>query len=279
MKEMEFASLFWCNGAILSKEKNPAVFDFNILQNSNISDYFYTSGTEILFFEQVFERIQKLVELYNINSALLVDASGELLKNETKRLLIRNRYYKTARCYILFSFSPASKRLNEFIFLAPDQQVFDSEKNIRKTIVSNTLKPAGPAMKFSTIENEFRKIIRNEMEAENADDCIILNHQQHILESYLGNIFLIDQNVVYTPSANSGCSLQLLRAIMLSLFEQIDFQFLEKDDLSVENIFDAQEVIIAGETGVYSLKGIEYKRYFDTTRKKLIAKMSELEWI
>jgi hypothetical protein len=32
---------------------------------------------------------------------------------------------------------------------------------------------------------------------------------------------------------------------------------------------------VAGETGIYSLKGIEYKRYFDTTRKVLISRIIE----
>jgi branched-subunit amino acid aminotransferase/4-amino-4-deoxychorismate lyase len=277
MKETEIASLFWCNGTILSKEKSPFVFDTNFMFNSNFWEYYYTSVTEILFFEQTYTRIKKLLKTCKISSELFEDTDGELFKNETKRLLIRNRYYKTARCYILFSFSPIAQRLNEFIFLVPDQQLFDNEKIIKKIFVSNSLKLSGTVMKFPTIENEFRKIIRNEMEIENADDCIILNQEQHIVESYRGNLFLLDQNMVYTPSPNSGCTPLLMREIVLKLFEQMGFQITEKEDLSIENLFDVQEVIIVGETGIYSLRGIEYKRYFDTTRKKLIAKIVESE--
>jgi branched-subunit amino acid aminotransferase/4-amino-4-deoxychorismate lyase len=276
MNEQEIASLIWHNGNIQPKEEIFPVIDFNFLFSTNLVEYFFTSGTEILFFSDTLSQLQSLLNIYYLDSVLFADESGETFKNETKRLLIRNKYYKTARCYILLSRSHKTNSLNEYIFIVPDPQLFGNEKIIKKTIISNRFfKPTGAAMNLPTIENEFRKIIRSEIDHEKADDCIILNQEQHIVESYLGNIFLIEPGIVITPSINSGCTPFLLRKIIIAIFEQLNFQVIERKDIQVENLFNANEVIIVGETGIYSLKGIEYKRYFDSIRKVVISKIIE----
>jgi branched-subunit amino acid aminotransferase/4-amino-4-deoxychorismate lyase len=276
MNEQEIASLIWHNGNIQPKEKIFPVIDFNFLFFNNIVEYFFTSGTEILFFNETLSQIQSLLNIYYLDSILFADESGETFKNETKRLLIRNKFYKTARCYILLSHSPESNSLNEYIFLVPDLQLFGIDKIIKKTIVSSRFfKPSGAAMSLPTLENEFRKIIRMEIDHEKADDCIILNQEQQIVESYLGNIFLIEPGKVITPSLSSGCRPLIMRRILLAVFEQLSYQVIERKDIEVENLFNANEVIVAGEKGIYSLKGIEFKRYFDTIRKVLISKIRE----
>jgi branched-subunit amino acid aminotransferase/4-amino-4-deoxychorismate lyase len=273
MNELDVASLIWHNGNIQSKETIFPVFDFNFLFFNNLVEYFFTTGTEILFFNETLLQIQSHLKIYNIDSAIFADETGETFKNETKRLLIRNKYYKTSRCYILFSRSN-KEILNEYIFLVPDQQLFGIEKFIKKTIVSNRfLKPTGKAINLPTLEIEFRKIIRLEIDYEKVDDCIILNQEQFIVESFLGNIFLIEPGKVFTPSLRSGCTTSFLRKNIITLLGQLNFQVIEKDDLQVENLFDANEVIVVGETGIYSLKGLEYKRYFDNVRKVLIPKI------
>jgi branched-subunit amino acid aminotransferase/4-amino-4-deoxychorismate lyase len=276
MNEQEIASLIWYNGNIQPKEKIIPFIDFNFLFSNNIVEYFFTSGTEILFFNDTLSQIQSLLNIYYLDSILFADESGETLKNETKRLLIRNKFYKTARCYYLLSRSPETNTLNEYIFLVPDLQLFGTDKIIKKTILSNRFfKPAGAAMKLPTLENEFRKIIRMEIDHEKADDCIILNQEQHIVETYLGNIFLIEPGKVITPSLSSGCTPLIMRKKLMTVFEQLNYQVIESKDIGVENLFDANEVIVAGEKGIFSLKGIEYKRYFDTVRKVLISKIKE----
>jgi branched-subunit amino acid aminotransferase/4-amino-4-deoxychorismate lyase len=275
MNELDVASLIWHNGNIQPKENTFPIYNFNPLFYSNLVECFYTSGTEIFFFNETLLQIQSHLKIYNINSTIFADETGETFKNETKRLLIRNKYYKTSRCYILFSLSN-NEILNEFIFLIPDQQLFGIEKIIKKTIVSTQfLKPTGKAIILPTLDIEFRKIIRLEIDCEKVDDCIILNQEQFIVESFLGNIFLIEPGKVFTPSLRSGCTPSFLRKIIIFHLGQLNFHIIEKDDLQVENLFNANEVIVAGETGIYSLKGIEYKRYFDIVRKELISKIME----
>lgn len=276
MNEMEVSELIWHNGNISPKEKIFPLFDFNFLLSNYFLEYFFTAGTEILFFNETLLYFHSLLNDFHIDSVLFADEAGETFKNETRRLLIRNKCYKTTRCYILFSRSFETGILNEYILLVADNKLFGIEKIIKKTFVcSRFLKPLNEVMNLSPLKSEFKKIIRSEINNEHVDDCIILNQNHFITETYLGNLFLIEQGVVYTPSLSSGCTPLLLRNIVISLFRQLNFQVSEKDDLQVENLFNADEVVVAGETGIYSLRGIEYKRYFDNIRKTLISKIIE----
>jgi branched-subunit amino acid aminotransferase/4-amino-4-deoxychorismate lyase len=268
------APLVWHNGNIVPKEKLNLFFDINLFMSTCIVETFFTNGTNILFLNETISKIQSLFSFYKFDSILFKEASGETFVNETRRLLIRNFCYKTARCFLLFCEGTENAKRGEFLFIEPDPMLFSLDKILKKAVVSSTfLKPSGNVMGIPTIEHEFRKIIRSVFINSDANDCIILDQQQQVLESYHGNIFLIDGEVVITPSIKTGCSIQLLRSVVINAFNALNFEVIEKDQLTIESLFEAKEVIIAGTTGIYSLRGVEYKRYFDTTRKKLIERL------
>jgi len=274
MNTIQTAPLVWYNGNIVPKEKLNLFFDINLFMSTSVVETFFTNGTDIMFLEETISRIQSLLSIYKFDSTLFKEATGEKFINETRRLLIRNFCYKTARCFLLFCEATGITAKGEFLFIEPDPSFFSHDKILKKAVVSsNYLKPAGNVMSLPTVEQEFRKIIKSEFIYSDADDCIILNQQQQLLESYHGNIFLIDGKSALTPSIHSGCSIQLLRGVVINAFRELNFEVIEKDQLTVEALFDAKEVIIAGTTGIYSLRGVEFKRYFDTVRKKLIEKL------
>jgi branched-subunit amino acid aminotransferase/4-amino-4-deoxychorismate lyase len=274
MTQIKTASMVWYNGTIVPKEKLNLFFDISLFMSTNLVETFFTNGTEIMFLEDTLARIKSFIAIYKFDSKLINDNKGETFINETRRLLIRNFCYKTSRCFLLFCEGSGNNITNEFLFVEPFPSLFSDGKTLKRAIVSSKfLKPLGNVMNLPTIEHEFRKIIHSEFKIEDVDDCIIINQEQFIVESFFGNIFLVDQQKVKTPSANSGCSLPIMRNVIINGFKALNFQVIEMDQISVEALFETKEVIIAGSSGIYSLKGIEYKRYFDITRKILIEKI------
>lgn len=268
------APLVWYNGTIVPKEKLSLFFDIDLFMSTNLVETFFTNGTEIMFPEATIERFKSLITVYGFYSKLFKDNTGESFINEVRRLLIRNFCYKISRCYLLFCEGAQSKNIDEFLFIEPSPELFSQDKTLKRAIVSGKfLKPTGVVMNLPTIENEYRKIIRTEFENEYADECIILDQEQNIIESYYGNIFFVDQEKVITPSEKTGCKVQLLRGVVIESFRKMNFQVIEMDQISIEALFEAKEIIIAGSSGIYSLKGFEYKRYFDTTKKVLIERI------
>jgi branched-subunit amino acid aminotransferase/4-amino-4-deoxychorismate lyase len=274
MTQIQTASMVWHNGTIVPKEKLDHFFDISLFMSTNLVETFFINGTEIMFLEETLARIKSLIEIYKFDSKLINDETGETFINETRRLSIRNFCYKMSRCFLLFCEGSGNNITDEFLYIEPSPSLFSDDKYLKRAIVSSKfLKPSGNVMNLPTIEHEFRKIIRSEFKQEDADDCIILNQEQYIVESYYGHIFFVDQQKVITPSANSGCSLPIMRNVIINGFKALNFQVIEMDQISVEALFEAKEVIIAGSSGIYSLKGIEYKRYFDITRKILLKKI------
>jgi len=275
MNTIQTAPLVWHNGKIISKEKLNLFFDVDLFMSTNMVETFFTNGTEIMFFEDTLLRIRSLLPIYRFDSLLFNDNTGQQFITETRRLLIRNFCYKTSRCFYLFSKESESNRVNEFLFIEPTLSLFDPNKILKKAVVSSKfLKPSGNVMNLPTIEHEFKKIIKSEFEREDGDDCIILNQEQNIVESYHGNIFLFIQEEIITPSEKSGCSIQLIRNVVINGLRALNFEVVEMDHISVEALFEAKEILIAGSSGIYSLKGFEYKRYFENNRKILIDKIS-----
>ncbi|HUM89695.1 MAG TPA: aminotransferase class IV [Prolixibacteraceae bacterium] len=277
MISIDTAPLVWHNGTIAPKEKLNLFFDVNLFLSTNLVETFFLQGTEVMFAHDTISRIKTLLSIYKFNTKLFNDNSGEYFLNETRRLLIRNNCYKTSRGFLLITEPLGNATPNEFIFIEPSPTLFGADKVLKQAIVSSKfLKPDGNVMSLPTMEHEFRKLVRAEFEYESADDCIILNQNQCITESYNGNIFLIDGNRAYTPSAGTGCTIHLLRGVIIGLLQDMGIELTESEDLPVDLLFEVREVIIAGTSGIFSLKGLEYKRYFDITRKKLTERLLAL---
>jgi len=126
--------LFWHNGNIENIEDRISEFYITSAFGFSFQEVAITYSTDILFFDETFSRLISLVKIYRFNSNLLADETGDYLKNEVKRLLVRNRYYKTARCIIMFLQNPKNQKVEEYIFIEPDIYLFSIGKIVNRCI-------------------------------------------------------------------------------------------------------------------------------------------------
>ena len=93
------------------------------------------------------------------------------------------------------------------------------------------------------------------------DDSIILNEKNNIVEFTSGNLFLILENKIITPSLNSGCVNGVVRKKILSLNHFLDFEVIEKD-VKKSDLINAEELfstnVISGLKWVSSLRDKKY---------------------
>ncbi|MBN1925068.1 MAG: aminotransferase class IV [Prolixibacteraceae bacterium] len=267
---------FWHNGNIektLENHIEPFVSSFSSV---TISETIITRGTEIMFFDETLSKLNYLSRIYNIQPTLLSGIKGENLKSEVKRTLIRNKYYNTARCKIIFNYKPLSEKINEFILIEPDPLLFRPQKFVPSLFIATGIsKPDGLAMRLPTLENEFRKLLIHEMHTMGTDDCLILNQRQGIVEAFSGNIFLASNQKITTPSLASGCTRHVTRQFVIDRLQSLGYSVSEKDFISAQDIFACSELFTAGIYGIFAVKGIENKRYFDKIRKELLKSLEE----
>jgi branched-chain amino acid aminotransferase len=87
------------------------------------------------------------------------------------------------------------------------------------------------------------------------NDCIILNNYNRICDTTIANIFLIRDNIIYTPPLSEGCIAGVMRRFVIEKL-QINFTLIEKE-ISIDELQNADEVFITN-----SIKGIRWVKQF-----------------
>jgi branched-chain amino acid aminotransferase len=75
------------------------------------------------------------------------------------------------------------------------------------------------------------------------DDCIVLNSFERICDSSIANIFIINDNNIYTPPLTEGCVAGTMRRWMLERFDLKPYQVIEKE-LSIHDVLGADEFFL-----------------------------------
>src|SRR5690606_29050555 len=72
------------------------------------------------------------------------------------------------------------------------------------------------------------------------DECLLLNSNDRICESAIGNIFLVKDGLIYTPPLSEGCVAGIVRRWILENLPSAGFQIMQKE-------FTLSEVVAADE--------------------------------
>ncbi len=94
------------------------------------------------------------------------------------------------------------------------------------------------------------------------NDCILMNVNDNICETTIANIFLIKDNLVYTPSLKEGCIAGVMRRWILENVKLFNNAVIEKQ-ISVEDLRQADEIFLTNSVNpiswVKKFQNIEYK--------------------
>ncbi len=112
--------------------------------------------------------------------------------------------------------------------------------------------------------------------ANNLDDCILVNDKVSITEAISSNIFAVKNGVLYTSPIEDGCVNGVMRKKIIEIAESNRIAVYE---LSVMQsvLLGADELFLTNAiNGIRWVVAYKQKRYFNTTSKKLTDKLNEL---
>ena len=93
---------------------------------------------------------------------------------------------------------------------------------------------------------------------------------------FYSNIFIQKDNILFTPSADSGCYEDSLRNIVLELAEKLDLRIVESAKISKEDLLESDELFLAcEEMGIQWILGIENKRFVHDYSVKIHEKIND----
>jgi branched-subunit amino acid aminotransferase/4-amino-4-deoxychorismate lyase len=83
--------------------------------------------------------------------------------------------------------------------------------------------------------------------SQGAEEALMLNYRGELAEGSLTNVFIVEDNVVKTPSLDTGILAGITREIVLKLAEKKGFQA-EETVVLPDQLFKADEAFLTGTT-------------------------------
>lgn len=112
-------------------------------------------------------------------------------------------------------------------------------------------------------------LAQKEAEAKGADEAILLNTKGNITEGTRTNIFLIKDDILYTPDKESGCLLGITRQAVLDIAKKFKIKSYEKK-INLGELFSADEAFLTNSLiGVIPLTTLGNKKIGSTVAGKL----------
>ena len=92
-------------------------------------------------------------------------------------------------------------------------------------------------------------------------DCLILNTQGRACDTTIANIFIIKDNIIYTPSLEEGCIAGVMRRHILQKLKA--YYTLIETEISLEELMEADEVFLTN-----AIRGIRWVEKFEGRKYK-----------
>ncbi len=103
------------------------------------------------------------------------------------------------------------------------------------------------------------------------NDAVLLNTEGRLCDTSIANIFLIKNEVIYTPALSEGCIAGVMRRNLIEKLIAAGYKLVE-GKLSVEELLDADEVFLTN--SIYNMRwvqSIEDKKYSNMQTQKIYA--------
>ena len=101
------------------------------------------------------------------------------------------------------------------------------------------------------------------------NDAIILNTYGRICETTIANIFVIKDDMIYTPSLKEGCIAGIMRKKVIQQINNLNLDLVERE-ITVDNLLLANEVFFTNSMyNIKWVKRIESKEYVNTITQKI----------
>ena len=106
----------------------------------------------------------------------------------------------------------------------------------------------------------------------NLDNCILLNNKKNVAEFLNGNLFIISENKIKTPSLDSGCLKGVMRKKIIEYSKFFPDYNLEETTISPFELLSAQEIWLTNSiTGIIPVTSYRNKTFTNNLAKIFIS--------
>ena len=265
------------DGEILkSTEYVPFRYENSVVLTQKI---WFGHGGIPLFSENI-ATVKQQLDIFNAPVPPLFNNEKELFRI-TKRLLNRMRYFRSGIITLnafaghsVTNFHITAEAFGEFSFPVSKQGImlgFAEQMKLSKNKLSQFAFYNLPLWKTTVAE------IRNS----SCKNVVFLNENGFVTDCLGANVYGVKKGELITPSIETGCYIDLLRAHVIGVAEELSLKINETATLRKEELIQMDELFIASEAnGIEWVMGIGNKRFVhavsDMVQVRLNEKLKEL---
>ena len=236
---------------------------------------------ESIFLDAHFNRISSGLEVLKIKQNYSFNLNS-LKRYINELLLYKNiKHGGKVKVYIfragLGTYKPETNQMN-FIIEATDLEdnIYQLNKKGYLVDVYNEYSKTANQLSFFKTSNSLLYVLAAVTASENnLDDLFIVNEKSEIIESSNSNIFLFKDEVLLTPSLNSGCIQGVMRTEVIRAAKDLGIHVVEsnvyKKDLEMSREIFLSNVI----SGIRWVGGYQKKRFYNSISKKIIENVNK----
>jgi branched-chain amino acid aminotransferase len=236
---------------------------------------------ESIFLDAHFNRISSGLEVLKIKQNYSFNLNS-LKRYINELLLYKNiKHGGKVKVYIfragLGTYKPETNQMN-FIIEATDLEdnIYQLNKKGYLVDVYNEYSKTANQLSFFKTSNSLLYVLAAVTASENnLDDLFIVNEKSEIIESSNSNIFLFKDEVLLTPSLNSGCIQGVMRTEVIRAAKDLGIH-VEESNVYKEDLEMSREIFLSNViSGIRWVGGYQKKRFYNSISKKIIENVNK----
>jgi branched-subunit amino acid aminotransferase/4-amino-4-deoxychorismate lyase len=221
-------------------------------------------------FAETIDSIKLQLRLFNQSFPEFTENEGAGLKRQLERTLTKNKFFLGAVLTIRFWL--ADQKVQYAISCQKHEKAnFELNSNgLYISLFSEIKKNYGLLSNLAVGSELIWKIAESHRDIYNADQLLILNEDDQIIEAIRANVYLVKKNEIMGAALHSGAYLDFTKKRLLKTFQQLGLNYHENSPMTEEDIREADEIFIASSVdGIQWVIGYMGKRYFNTITRKI----------
>jgi branched-subunit amino acid aminotransferase/4-amino-4-deoxychorismate lyase len=233
-------------------------------------------GTDIQFYDDHCARLYEGLKVLKID--ISENLSAIKIEKEIKRLLNRDKLFEGVRIRMsVFRdseglFTPKQNQASYMISCSALENSFYklNQKGLIIDVYDEMPLGLQPFSGYKTA-NSLSYVMAGLWAREHElDDCLLINDKGYLIEGFHSNVFVVKNQILYTPGLSLGCVRGIMRKQILSLANDLGLKVFDNAEIHQSFLMDADEVFFTNAIeGVRWVVAYKQKRYFNKIARTL----------
>jgi branched-chain amino acid aminotransferase len=240
----------------------------------------HSNGTEIQFLDQ---HLDRLIKGMNTIGMIVPENFRDKLKINITYLINKNKAFAGTRIRLsIFRndgglYTPSDNNISYLIEtsrLENDHYVLN-KKGLKIDLYSECRKSSGIISQFKTGNSLLFIMAGNYKNKMRLDDCLILNERGNPIESISSNLFIVKNNILMTPSIESGAVSGIMREQLIETALKLNMTVYDDCNITANDLLEADEIFLSNSiSGIRWVVAYKDRRYFNKTAKLLLEELN-----